>query len=126
MVHSDYTIGCDAHKHFSLFAVLDEAGQLAQQVRVGHVPGAIGDFLSQFPDATPVALETVGNWYWIVDEIEASGCIPLLAHAAKAKVMMGNIHTRAGRLRQDRQARCPRPGHSPLPGQTPLCLDPTD
>jgi transposase len=92
MVHSDYTIGCDAHKHFSLFAVLDEAGQLAQQVRVGHVPGAIGDFLSQFPDATPVALETVGNWYWIVDEIEASGCIPLLAHAAKAKVMMGNIH----------------------------------
>jgi hypothetical protein len=40
--------------------------------------------------------------------------------------MMGNIHTRAGYLRQDRQARCPRPGHSPLPGQTPLCLDPTD
>jgi transposase len=92
MVHSDYTIGCDAHKHFSLFAVLDEAGQLAQQVRVGHVPGAIGDFLSQFPPGTPVALETVGNWYWIVDEIEASGCIPLLAHAAKAKVMMGNVH----------------------------------
>jgi len=126
MVHSDYTIGCDAHKHFSLFAVLDEAGQLAQQVRVGHVPGAIGDFLSQFPDGTPVALETVGNWYWIVDEIEASGCIPLLAHAAKAKVMMGNIHTRAGYLRQDRQARCPRPGHPALPRHTPLCLDPTD
>ena len=39
-----------------------------------------------------MALETVGNWYWIVDEIEEAGCIPLLAHAAKAKVMMGNIH----------------------------------
>jgi hypothetical protein len=24
--------------------------------------------------------------------------------------MMGNIHTRAGHLRQDRQARCPWPG----------------
>ena len=41
---------------------------------------------------TTVALETVGNWYWIVDEIEQAGCIPFLAHAAKAKVMMGNIH----------------------------------
>jgi hypothetical protein len=69
MVHSDYTVGCDAHpgqptragKHFSLFAVLDEAGQLVQQTRVGHVPGAIRDFLSQFPEGIPVALETVGN-----------------------------------------------------------------
>ena len=49
-------------------------------------------FLGQFPEGTPVALETVGNWYWIVDEIEKAGCIPLLAHAAKAKIMMGNIH----------------------------------
>ncbi len=92
MVQSDYTVGCDAHKHFSLFAVLDEKGDLVQRTRVGHVPGAIGAFLSQFPEGIPVALETVGNWYWIVDEIEAAGCIPLLAHAAKAKVMMGNIH----------------------------------
>jgi hypothetical protein len=76
MVHSDYTVGCDAHpgqptragKHFSLFVVLDEKGDLAGRTRVGHVPGAIGTFLSQFPEETPVALETVGNWYWIVDE----------------------------------------------------------
>jgi transposase len=92
MVHSDYTVGCDAHKHFSLFTVLDERGELVQRTRVGHAPGAIGAFLSQFPEGTPVALETVGNWYWIVDEIEEAGCIPLLAHAAKAKVMMGNVH----------------------------------
>ncbi|MFQ5922575.1 MAG: hypothetical protein ACE5M4_06995, partial [Anaerolineales bacterium] len=92
MLHSDYTVGCDAHKHFSLFTVLDMRGELVQRTRVGHVTGAIGTFLSQFPEGTPVALETVGNWYWIVDEIEAAGCIPLLAHAAKAKVMMGNIH----------------------------------
>jgi transposase len=32
------------------------------------------------------------DWYWIVDEIEAAGCIPLMAHAAKAKVMMGNVN----------------------------------
>lgn len=92
MVHSDYTIGCDAHKHFSLFCVLDERGDLVLRTRVVHVPGAIGAFLSRFPSGTPVALETVGNWYWIVDEIEGAGCIPLLAHAAKAKIMMGNVH----------------------------------
>jgi transposase len=92
MFHSDYTVGCDAHKHFSLFVILDGGGNLVQRTRVGHVPGAIGAFLAQFPQGTPVALETVGNWYWIVDEIEQAGCIPLLAHAAKAKVMMGNIH----------------------------------
>jgi transposase len=87
-----YYIGCDAHKHFSLFAVLDQQGQQLQRIRINHAPGAIKDFLSQFPKGTPVALESVGNWYWIVDEIEASGCVPKMAHAAKAKVMMGNVN----------------------------------
>jgi transposase len=61
-------------------------------VRVNHVPGAIRDFLEDYPPGTPVALESVGNWYWIVDEIEEAGCVPLMAHAAKAKVMMGNVN----------------------------------
>jgi transposase len=61
-------------------------------VRVNHQPGAIKEFLSDFPEGTPVALETVGNYYWIVDEIEQAGCVPQLAHAAKAKVIMGNIN----------------------------------
>jgi hypothetical protein len=38
-----------------------------------------------------VALECVGNYYWIADEIEAAGCRPNLTHAAKAKVMMGLV-----------------------------------
>jgi transposase len=87
-----YYIGCDAHKHYSLFAVLDDEGQLHQQIRVNHAPSVIKDYLSQFPEGTPVAIETVGNWYWIVDEIEESGCVPKMAHAAKAKVMMGNVN----------------------------------
>ncbi len=47
--------------------------------------------MSRFPPGTPVALETVGNWYWIVDEIEQAGCVPLLAHAQMAKQMMGHV-----------------------------------
>jgi transposase len=89
---SHYRVGCDAHKHYSQFAVLDQDGQLRQQSRVDHEPGAIQAFLQRLPEGTPVALESVGNWYWIADEIEAAGCLPLLTHAAKAKVMMGNVN----------------------------------
>jgi hypothetical protein len=124
MFHSDYTVGCDAHKHFSLFAVLGPNGDLVQRIRVGHVPGAIRTFLERFPKATPVALETVGNWYWIVDEIEASGCTPLLAHAAKAKVMMVITDYHDGQRPQDRQARRSGSGHPALPRKAPFGLDP--
>jgi len=85
-------VGCDAHRRYSQFAVLDQDGQLRQQTRVDHEPGAIRAFLENLPEGTPVALESVGNWYWIADEIEAAGCLPLLTHAAKAKVMMGNVN----------------------------------
>jgi len=60
---SHYRVGCDAHKHYSLFAVLDDCGRPVERTRVNHEPGAIRAFLSRFPEGTPVALETVGNWY---------------------------------------------------------------
>lgn len=88
----NYIIGCDAHKHFSQFAIYEEKGKEVKQVRVEHEPGAIRNFLSEYPEGTPVALESIGNWYWIVDEIEQAGCQPLMAHAAKAKAMMGNVN----------------------------------
>lgn len=91
-MHSHYTVGCDAHKHYSLFSVFDPKARAIQRSRVDHCRGAIRGFLSQFPAGTPVALETVGNWYWIVDEIEEARCVPLLAHASKAKAMMGHVH----------------------------------
>jgi len=87
-----YFVGCDAHKKFSQFVVLDETGQVRQQIKVMHERGAIRGYLKAFPAGTPVALETVGNWYWIADEIEAANGEPLLAHAAKAKVMMGQTN----------------------------------
>ena len=65
---SHYKVGCDAHKHYSLFAVFDRQGKSVKRTRVNHTPGAIRAFLSRFPPGTPVALETVGNWYWIVSK----------------------------------------------------------
>ena len=87
-----YIIGCDAHKHYSQFAVFEGDQTRGKQVRVEHERGAIREFLSEFPEGTPVALESIGNWYWIVEEIEQAGCVPLLAHPAKAKAMMGNVN----------------------------------
>ena len=88
---SHYRIGCDAHKRYSIFAVIDDQGTLREEQRIDHTPGAIRDYLSAFPEGTPVALESVGNWYWIVDEIEASGCAPKMAHALFAKKMMAHV-----------------------------------
>jgi len=65
----DYRIGCDAHKRYSQLEVQDDRGHVLRQTRVEHERGSIQRFFSQFPPGTPVALETVGNWYWIADEI---------------------------------------------------------
>ena len=79
-----------AGKYFSLFAVLDRHGKVVQRARVNHESGTIQAFLSQLPPGTPVALETVGNWCWIVDEIEAARRVPHLARAAKTT--RGHVH----------------------------------
>ena len=38
-----------------------------------------------------MAVETVGNWYWVVDEIAAGGK-PQLVNARLAKLMMGMVN----------------------------------
>jgi hypothetical protein len=53
---SHYRLGCDAHKCYSNFAVLDDRGKLKDEQRVNHTPGAIRDYLSAFPEGTHVAL----------------------------------------------------------------------
>src|SRR4029453_9939658 len=47
--------------------------------------------LLPLPAGSPIAVETIGNWYWIVDEMRDAGHEPRLAHARKAKLMMGEI-----------------------------------
>lgn len=84
-------IGCDAHKKYSVFVALDEAGNVKPTVRVGHDRQQYRAFLSGLPPSSEIAVETIGNWYWIVDEMEKAGHQPRLAHARKAKLMMGEL-----------------------------------
>jgi transposase len=85
-------IAFDSHKHYTQARVEDTAGSLVREARIAHEPGALREFLARCEPGSPVAVETIGNWYWIVDEIEAAGCIPKLVHAHKAKLMMGMIN----------------------------------
>jgi transposase len=85
-------IGCDVHKKYSVFATLDERGDRSQPVRVDHERDTFRHFLGTLPAGSPIAVETTGNWYWVIDEMERAGHHPALAHAARSKLMMGQIN----------------------------------
>jgi transposase len=85
-------IAFDAHKHYTRASVVTPDDQLVREERIEHERGAVRDFLKRCERGSPVAVETIGNWYWIVDEIEAAGCLPRLVNARKAKLMMGEIN----------------------------------
>jgi len=85
-------IAFDAHKKYTLASVERATGGILREVRLAHQRGAIRDFLEQWHPGSPVAVETVGNWYWLVDEIEAAGMVPQLVNARKAKLMSGMIN----------------------------------
>jgi transposase len=85
-------IAFDAHKHYTRASVEHPTGGVVREVRLAHRRGVIQDFLAQCAPGSPVAVETMGNWYWLVDEIEAAGMVPQLVHARKAKLMLGMIN----------------------------------
>jgi len=85
-------IALDAHKRYSQACVQKEDGRVLCEERISHGKGRIAEFLGRWTAGSAVALETVGNWYWIVDEIEQAGMKPQLVHAHKAKLMLGSVN----------------------------------
>jgi hypothetical protein len=76
----DYIIGCDAHKHYSQFAVYEGDQTCGKQVRVEHERGAIQEFLSAFPQGTPVAriASGIGTGSWTRSSKQAAEpCLPM-------------------------------------------------
>ena len=78
-----YYIGCDAHKKYSVFAGISEAGEIIPAQRVEHDRESYRSFLKNLPPASRIAVESVGNWYWLIEEIEKAGHIPALVNAGK-------------------------------------------
>jgi transposase len=85
-------IAFDSHKRYTLASVERTDGRRIREQRIPHERGAVRRFLAQCDRGSPVAVETIGSWYWIVDEIEGAGCRPRLVHARKAKLMMGMVN----------------------------------
>jgi transposase len=87
----NYT-GCDAHKKYSVFVSMNERGQCSPAFRVEHTREDLRAFLASLPPGSPIAIETIGNWYWLIDEMEQAGHHPKLAHARDAKRLMGKLN----------------------------------
>lgn len=85
-------ISFDYHKRYTLALVEQVEGGHKKQKRIVHERGKIREFLSSYKKGSPVAIETIGNWYWILDEIEEAEMVPRLVHAYKAKLMMGMVN----------------------------------
>ena len=85
-------IGCDAHKNYSVFVAINEAGEVSPGRRVENCRESFQSFLNALPPGSPIAMESTGNWYWLIDEMEKAGHLPSLVNAGKAKLMMGQIN----------------------------------
>lgn len=85
-------ISLDVHKRYSFLGREEARSGKQRHARIVHAPGAIRRCLAGVEKGTAVAVEATGNWYWIVDEIEAAGLRPALVHPYKAKVMMGCVN----------------------------------
>jgi hypothetical protein len=84
-------IAFDAHKHYTLRRWLGRT--VGSSANSGSRMS--GERCSSFWRNVSRALGRGGDdrqLVWIVDEIEAAGCLPKLVHARKAKLMMGAIN----------------------------------
>jgi transposase len=102
----------DSHKRYSFASVEEHTGAILKEARIEHRRGAIAEFLSAWKPGTAVAVETIGNWYWIVDEIEAAGMVPQLVHARRAKMMLASVN-KTDKLDSHGLNRLQRPGTLP-------------
>ena len=62
-------IAMDVHKRYSQVCIQDSDSRFLYEGRLPHRRGQIQMFLQRWTPGSPVAIETVGNWYWVVDEI---------------------------------------------------------
>jgi len=69
----------------------DSDGEIIKEARINHEKGNIVKFLKSWDAGSLVAVESIGSWYWIVDEVEQAKMHPRLVHARKAKLMLGMI-----------------------------------
>jgi transposase len=106
-------IAFDVHKRYTWARVERADGRVVRERKVVHQPGALRRFLAGCERGSAVAVETVGNYYWAVDEVVAAGCRPQLVQAYRAKVMLGRVN-KTDRLDAQGLIRLQRTGTLPV------------
>ena len=81
----DEYIGCDAHKLYSVFVVIDDHCRVLSERRVSHDREEFRSYWEGLPKGSEIALEAGGVWHWIVDEMLAAGHHPHLASRWKRR-----------------------------------------
>lgn len=56
-------IAFDSHKRYTFYSVENADGVIVEEGRIDHVRGQIREFLGRYTPGSPVAVETIGNWY---------------------------------------------------------------
>lgn len=87
-----HMIAFDSHKRYTFASVQNRDGEIIKEERINHERGNILEFLERWDRESPVAVESIGSWYWIIEEIEQAEMCPQLVHARKAKLMLGMIN----------------------------------
>lgn len=87
-----YSIGIDMHKRYSLVSVKDTRSGERCRVRVAHEPAAIQRAVAPYRGQAAAAVEATGNWYWLVNELEAAGIEAHLAHPVATKPLINRRH----------------------------------
>jgi len=75
-----------------VFVSINEVGEKTPATRVNHSREEFQAYLKTLPPNSLIAVETIGSWYWMVDEMEKAGHKPRLTHAGKAKKMAGQLN----------------------------------
>ena len=78
-------IAFDSHRQYTWALAEDENGKVLREGRIQHKKGALTAFLEDSEPGSDVAVETIGNWHCIADEIEATGMVPQLVQARKPR-----------------------------------------
>jgi len=89
-----------SRKRYAWAGTKAENGKNVHECRIGRRRGNGIGFLSRQETASSAAVETVGNWCWIIDEIERAGMQPLPAH--RDKLGLFRLCPAPGGLRRDK------------------------
>lgn len=70
-IPSEYSIGIDYHKRYSVYCVVDAGGETRARGRIDHAtPSKFGELVKKWPGR--VVFEATMNWHWLYEVLEAT------------------------------------------------------